>query len=135
MHRHAFQLLSIALCLGIIATSAGCEKKDQKELQDQIVKTVTDLKSQAPDPIKEVEKLHQLEYEVVSFPLNTPPAALDAALDEMGKNRWDCFHIERGAQLREEEGQDDKREVYLMVFCKRLPDTLLRYVPRNIIGR
>lgn len=116
----------------LVLACTGCERSTQEELQKKILRTVEDLKNQSGEPLKEVEKLHQLEYHVASFPADSSARDLEAAMMSLGKNRWDCFHVERSLEKTRAE---EKPELRLLVFCKRLPDTLLRYVPRHLIGR
>jgi len=65
----------------------------------------------------EAEKLFVFEYHVEEFGRETKTDQIRNKLAELGKNRWDCFHIE-------------PRGNYLLLFCKRQPKTYLKYIPR-----
>ncbi|HQH27138.1 MAG TPA: hypothetical protein PLP17_07055, partial [Oligoflexia bacterium] len=63
------------------------------------------------------------------LPLDGTPEKIEGTLNEFGKNRWDCFDVEKAAPTAEEPAGS------LVVFCKRMPETPLRYVPQSLIGR
>lgn len=77
-------------------------------------------------PLDEVKKLRQFEYHVFRVPLQSDAAEVERKLTLLGKERWDCFHVERLET-------DDDQE--LQFFCKRMPATPLMYVPRGLVGR
>jgi hypothetical protein len=66
---------------------------------------------------QEVEKLFVFEYNVVELPSGQSTEQLNEQLSELGKERWDCFHVE-------------EKETQIRLFCKRRPKTYLRYIPR-----
>jgi hypothetical protein len=65
---------------------------------------------------EQVEKLHQWEYLVEEVPLAAGSAgSLEARLQALGQQRWDCFNIQTQGAL-------------LQVACKRRPATALSYL-------
>lgn len=123
LHRLALLFLLLSLL--------ACERNTKDEVKKHLNNAIEELKTQSEDPLKEVEKLYQLEYTVRSFPLSTTSVEFESALRRLGEQRWDCFHVERTVQTSTE----GDREVKLLVFCKRFPKTYLRYIPKNFIGR
>ena len=124
----------ILVTLFLIFLSSGllaCEARTKDEVKRQINDAIKGIKSQGGISISEVDKLYQLEYTVVSFPLTSSAQRLEGALDDLGKKRWDCFHVERSLK----ENAQGQKSAALLVFCKRLPETFLRYVPKQFIGR
>lgn len=79
------------------------------------------------DPLKELKKLRQLEYKVATLPLD--PQKIEAELLALGRQGWDCFHVERSPT----ENQSVNKK--LLVFCKRRVETPLSYIPANVLGR
>ena len=123
---HSFLALSLVLSVG------GCQ--DQKgpdglqKLTEEFSRTVQSAKEQfekiAPQRQEieqkagaETEKLFTFEYRVQEIGKDVKPAEIQARLAALGKDRWDCFHIE-------------PRKDALLLFCKRQPKTYLRYIPR-----
>ncbi|MCB0346040.1 MAG: hypothetical protein KDD66_13045 [Bdellovibrionales bacterium] len=76
-------------------------------------------------PIEEVKKLRQFEYRVFRLPLNSEPSHIESQLNALGKERWNCYHVERV------KGEQDFE---LEFFCKRMPATPLMYMPKGFIG-
>lgn len=65
----------------------------------------------------EIEKLHALEYRVEEIPWSSEIDELNQRLAELGRDRWDCFHLERAFDVNR-------------IYCKRRPKSYLRYIPR-----
>ncbi len=64
---------------------------------------------------EEYEKLFRFEYQVVELSLESNATKLQETLAELGKERWECFHVQP---------KDEK----LLVFCKKRPVSYLRYL-------
>ena len=118
----------------VASAFCGCDKAaDTKELQRQVgdlTKTVTDYVGEAEttkEAMTEISKLQQYEYKILTVPADTTPVALQSSLNELGRERWDCFHVEK----RLNPAEPAKSE--LAMFCKRRPETPLRFIPRNLI--
>ena len=67
------------------------------------------------DAGSEVEKLFEFEYKVVELDGTANADRIQDRLALLGKDRWDCFHVER---------TDEK----LLIMCKRRPKTNLQYL-------
>jgi hypothetical protein len=95
-----------------------------KELNSQLDKlstTVSEFVKSAEVP-EEVKKLQQFEYKVVALPATLTAEDIQQKLAELGKERWDCFFVDRA------------QPETLTFYFKRRPDTPLKYVPRGIWG-
>lgn len=67
-------------------------------------------------PSEEVEKLFRYEYLVKDMPLNLSDKEMEENFQSLGRDRWDCFHMEhvtRGS---------------IRIFCKRRPKSYLQYM-------
>jgi len=109
----------VALILSI--SLAACESKQVKESLDSIgdqLKRLEPAKESVETATKaEVEKLWIHEYKVEEIPVTMDSTQIEEQLMTLGKDRWDCFHLE-------------KKEEVLQIFCKRRPQSYLRYIPR-----
>ena len=119
-----------ALCCFLLIMNA-CGSKDSKtgdtvkELNaelDRLTKTVTDFVQTAQVP-EELKKLQQFEYKVIEIPRATPSPDVENRLNELGKERWDCTLGGSSATIES-----------LTFYCKRRPDTPLKYVPKTFLG-
>ncbi len=122
--------LTVAVSTSLFTAACNFDSKETKKTVNeignevqQLTRTVSNYINQAEAPA-ELKKLQQFEYKVVTFPPEVEATELENSLAELGKERWDCFHVDRiGA-----------KDPALMVMCKRRPDTPLKYVPKTIIG-
>lgn len=116
---------------------SGCETEQAKRI-DELQKQVRDLtrelgqtaskqaeKIDIQQTLDEVKKIHQFEYGVFSFPAELSDEKLGEELGKLGKDRWDCFAEERFAQ---------ESLTRVRVFCKRHPESVLRYIPQSLAG-
>lgn len=136
-------LLPLFLLAGLVLT--GCERnaKDAQQTPssstdselsewlakgEELVKQLEPIGQQVTDTVseganrvtssaeEEVQKLFRWEYKVVDIPAEFGATETEAYLMSIGRDRWDCFHIE-------------PRDNKLRAFCKRHPRTPLRYLP------
>ncbi|MCB0322167.1 MAG: hypothetical protein KDD69_01305 [Bdellovibrionales bacterium] len=123
---------TISLAAGLLLFCAACDATNnpaqRQDLEQQVNQWVNQLVQQSDVPLEELKKLHQLEYQVFRLPLDSAPERIEGALDELGKNRWDCFHVQAARPTKEEP------QPSLTFFCKRPSETMLRYVPRSLVG-
>lgn len=107
----------------LLALLPAC--KDSPPLPDGVQKaweqakgTVDRLSSSSQEAASdEIEKLFVFEYRVEEIDRQAAGEEIEERLSALGKERWDCFHIEEhGGVLR--------------IFCKRNPKTYLKYIPR-----
>jgi hypothetical protein len=124
--------LRAALLLTIITALSACQSGEGgsklEQLNKEFEKTMQSAK-EAIDGLKphqreleekaasEAEKLFSFEYHVAEVAKDASPAEIEKILHELGKERWDCFHVE-------------PRKNSLLFLCKRQPKTYLRYIPR-----
>ncbi|RMG39456.1 MAG: hypothetical protein D6719_13235 [Candidatus Dadabacteria bacterium] len=88
--------------------------KEAKKVAGQVSPFNPDVQEKAQ---KEFEKLFVFEYSVKRFPADIEDHRLEHELNSVGKQRWECFDVER-----------DKDQ--LVFYCKRRPKTYLRYLPK-----
>jgi hypothetical protein len=132
----------LALVCAFLLPLVACESPDKqavrkrigeaqetiKQLTDATDSTLPDIKKLSPDDaLNEVKKLRQFEYKVVTFPVNATAEAITAKLAPEGIDGWECFaaHTLKGA-----DGTDQ-----LGLFCRRRPETPLRFVPQSFLSR
>ncbi len=115
-------ILSVSSCDG---TKSG---EFQKTFEDKLQSALNDITKSSAPSLEEVEKLSQVEYHVEVFPLESDSSRIKTTLNTLGKDRWDCF-----SSLARPGTEPKKPE--MVVLCKRMPETVLRYVPRSLIGR
>jgi len=101
--------------------------KAAAEQYDEVVKILKDkgFIDKTTDSVEEFKKLHQMEYQILEFDSQTSKSLIEIELNSMGKNRWDCY------QMHPVTTREGERK--LRFYCKRRPDTPLRYVPRSIL--
>jgi hypothetical protein len=134
-------ILSLSACSSPVEPSereqAEKQLREMKALLQQTVEevlTVSGAKLEElkgaydpQDPLKELKKLRQFEYKVA--PLALDPPKLEAELIALGREGWDCFHVEHSPS------ENKSANKTLLVFCKRRVETPLSYIPANVIGR
>jgi hypothetical protein len=112
----------IFLSLTFLAFSACNNSNNETEEQISELKSIaSDLISKPEITIEEVNKLRQFEYKIVKFPSGSTSEEIHNQLNELGKEFWDCFAVEKS------------EENDLFIFCKKKPETPLRYVPKGIL--
>jgi hypothetical protein len=96
-------------------------RKDLETTLNDTRKTIESLGPRSDELQKsateEVEKLFTFEYHVAEFPIEEKKDVLNDELAKLGKERWDCFHIE-------------PRKEVIRLYCKRRPKSYLRYIPK-----
>lgn len=120
--------------LALLLSLSACNRDDRKSLHQawQAVSGASDsalqeLKKLSPeDAAAEYRKLRQFQYKVLTMPASEAPQKIEETLNAQGQEFWECFHIERRMER--------DIENYL-VFCRRRPDTLLKFVPQTFLGR
>lgn len=120
-----FSLLFLSFVL------VSCDQNQEslkKNIEEKINSTIDEFSKSSPQAIEEVKKLSQLEYHMEVFPLEVEPLIVERKLFELGKERWDCF----SSFGRPRSGANSPE---MVVLCKRMPETMLRYVPRSFMGR
>lgn len=127
-------LLAAALVLPVACseTKAGPEDTEQEEpaAEQDTWKRVGQLYEQAkesgekvPGDVmdwarQEIRKVGAFEYRVVAVRDRRTPEALEAQLDALGRDRWECFQVDGGGEWAEDR-----------LFCKRPVRSYLRAIP------
>lgn len=122
-------LIPWSILLLILFTSCDeSQRKLQKELEKSLQDGIESIQSNSTMPIEEVKKLSQLEYKSITFPIDISPSNIEETLSGLGKEGWDCNSI-----FPRPRSAPEKPEI--VVVCKRTPYTVMKYVPRSLIGR
>lgn len=102
------------------------------EALDELTSTLSSALNQTTDRVREmspsadelkgmttdeVNKLFAFEYRVQELPVTSTASEIERAIAALGDERWECFDVE-------------SRKETLLIFCKRRPQTYLRYIPR-----
>jgi len=134
MSRLIFSPLLFLASLSMLACENGSDASVEKlretfsNILDSSDEAIRGLSALSPeDAKKEINKLREFEYRVLEYPADVSAKALEVDLQALGALAWDCTP----GPLRIIE---DEKSV-LMVFCKRRPDTPLRYIPQTLLGR
>ncbi|MCF7880600.1 MAG: hypothetical protein K9N46_07660 [Candidatus Marinimicrobia bacterium] len=105
---------------------AGCDTTTEEAVdtvREQAKKSIDKLSKKAeplPDRLKnlteeQVENLFAIEYKTLKIS-TSDVAVIDSTLAEAGRNRWDCYHVERTGDT-------------WYLFMKRRKKSALRYLP------
>ena len=84
---------------------------------DSLQKYAPDTNEVSQMTSEEISKLFSFEYLVKDMDDSLSPSQMGMELQRLGLERWECFNtLQIGSKLR--------------FFCKRHPETYLRYIPR-----
>lgn len=118
--------LLIALILVLVLSGCTQEKENKgldgisKDLEqswdDAKNKLDSYTKSSRTSALHEIEKLYILEYKVSEIDASASASAIEQRLNELGKDRWECYDNQRIGDS-------------LHLFCKRRPGSVLEYLP------
>jgi len=124
--------------LGLLILSfllAGCKSPDDRSalrgLEKEFKEAMSDLmrklneygpaaKNAQKTTSEELKKLFVFEYKVFELNNNPSTSEVEKKLTDLGRERWDCFHVERSNKV-------------FRIFCKRHPETYLRYIVRFLM--
>lgn len=111
--------LILLFILPIFFTSCDQGYDSTLEIEESVSKlksTISDLtKKNEKLAVEEIEKLFIFEYKVASLPSNSTSDVVESNLKLLGKERWECFHVEKTKET-------------IDIYCKRRPKTYLRYM-------
>jgi len=94
------------------------------ELQREISKQYDEKEAQISEfAEKEIENTFAVEYKVIELDAKLSPEELSEKLNEVGKERWKCFFVDRPQNV----GKEQSEAVY-RIFCNRRPKSYLRYL-------
>lgn len=100
------------LTLILLACEQNIDLKDLKEsLQSEYQQRHSQVSALAED---EIEKMFAIEYKVFEIAEKNNVNILEDELNKFGKERWDCFFIDKNAES-------------YRLFCRRKPKSYLRY--------
>ncbi len=133
-----FIFISILFILSSCNNTPDELTKKISESTDIITKSleqkISNLAEDPSQPIEEVKKLSQLEYKVTIFPLETTAKEMEEELTKLGKERWDCSSIFPTPRPQDPRTNTNSKPEILAI-CKRTPETVLRFIPKSILGR
>jgi hypothetical protein len=106
----------------LLALAPGCEQMQEpvrearEGLEERVEALGPELDELRARVDAEVRKLKAVEYRVETVPATAMPDQVAARLNELGAERWDCFHVETLGLDR-------------ILYLKRPVRTALRGVP------
>ncbi len=117
-----FALVSVTLC--------GCDSRPEPTIEEvwNQARSATDTALNSVENLeagrtkREFAKLTQYEYNIVELPLEVPTADLQRKLSVLGVDGWDC-------------APPLTRMEKLLIFCKKRPESFLRYIPQTFLGK
>lgn len=114
-------ILALLLCL------VGCERKDRTAAINTVENTLSEatkkINQLAPSKdslspsaaAEQLDRFFTYEYRVIPIDKNMSTSQVEGTLTALGRERWDCFHIQSL--------EDGSR-----IFCKRLPRPYVEYL-------
>ncbi len=85
----------ISVCL-LIAISVGCQEAPLKDLKEGAQEAIEDAQTKAKElrelSAEELQEIWAIEYKTIRV-THSDLATLDEQLDELGQERWDCYHV------------------------------------------
>ena len=123
----ARKLHIVSLIFTIILSSCdGSTPSIPASLEKKFDETVSELTKNKNVPIDEYKRLSQIEYKMLTFPIEVPPSEVESVTNKLGEDRWDCFSSFARPRTAPQSAE-------LVIFCKRMPETLLRYIPKGFL--
>ncbi len=85
----------ISVCL-LIAISVGCQEAPLSDLKGGAQEAIEDARTKAKElrelSAEELQEIWAIEYKTIRV-THSDLATLDEQLDELGQERWDCYHV------------------------------------------
>ncbi len=85
----------ISVCL-LIAISVGCQEAPLNDLKGGAQEAIEDARTKAKElqelSAKELQEIWAIEYKTIKV-THSDLAATDEQLNELGQERWDCYHV------------------------------------------
>ncbi len=85
----------ISVCL-LIAISVGCQEAPLNDLKGGAQEAIEDARTKAKElrelSAEELQEIWAIEYKTIRV-THSDLATLDEQLDELGQERWDCYHV------------------------------------------
>ena len=90
----------ISVCL-LIAISVGCQEAPLNDLKEGAQEAIEDAQAKAKElrelSAKELQEIWAIEYKTIKV-THSDLAAMDEQLNELGQERWDCYHVSEDAE-------------------------------------
>ncbi len=85
----------ISVCF-LIAISVGCQEAPLNDLKGSAQEAIEDARTKARElgelSAEELQEIWAIEYKTIEV-THSDLAALDEQLNELGQERWDCYHV------------------------------------------
>ncbi len=85
----------ISVCL-LIAISVGCQEAPLNDLKGGAQEAIEDARTKAKElrelSAEELQEIWAIEYKTIRV-THSDLATLDEQLDELGQERWNCYHV------------------------------------------
>jgi hypothetical protein len=85
----------ISVCF-LIAISVGCQEAPLKDLKEGAQEAIEDAQTKAKElrelSAEELQEIWAIEYKTIKV-THSDLAATDEQLNELGQERWDCYHV------------------------------------------
>lgn len=138
MSRSKTLTASLIACLiaALVPFLSGCNDPKQQQQLDEVVRGLQDAIGRAAESMdgiapaakdvsqmtgEELSKLYSWEYVVKEFNWDTPTEKMNEELVALGRDRWECFAtVNEASKTR--------------IFCKRRPETYLKYLSHVVPG-
>ena len=89
----------ISVCF-LIAISVGCQEAPLKDLKEGAQEAIEDAQTKARElrelSAEELQEIWAIEYKTIKV-THSDLAAMDEQLNELGQERWDCYHVSEDA--------------------------------------
>lgn len=90
----------ISVCF-LIAISVGCQEAPLNDLKEGAQEVIEDARTKAKElgelSAEELQEIWAIEYKTIKVK-QSDLAALDEQLNELGQERWDCYHVSEDGQ-------------------------------------
>ncbi len=92
----------ISVCF-LIAISVGCQEAPLNDLKGGAQEAIEDARTKAKElqelSAKELQEIWAIEYKTIRV-RHSDLATLDEQLNELGQERWDCYHVSEDGEGR-----------------------------------
>ncbi len=92
----------ISVCF-LIAISVGCQEAPLNDLKEGAQEAIEDAQTKAKElresSAEELQEIWAIEYKTIKV-THSDLAAMDEQLNELGQERWDCYHVSEDGEGR-----------------------------------
>ncbi len=90
----------ISVCF-LIAISVGCQEAPLNDLKESAQEAIENAQTKAKElrelSAEELQEIWAIEYKTIKV-THSDLAAMDEQLNELGQERWDCYHVSEDAE-------------------------------------